>query len=254
MRRERTQPRGSYKMGDLKRTRVELDPLLFSSANRIRTPGLHLTDVVKDLLTKAGIGRKYRSAEAGGYNQEQLDKFALQGFLWEDVFSYALAHRLCGTATYIRLPEIAYNPITRHAFWIHYDDSGRLLTPVPKGYFICSPDGGRIQDEFFHSVAEFKWTTMSANMQPDTDKPEWFWQVRGYMGAISDESGYHVGRAEWHVHFCRGDYKGGSPPMYEQWEREYSVGEVEDTWSALSNHALWTVKNDPNHPWGRWLL
>lgn len=253
-------------MSKLIRRRIILDPLEFSSANTRRTPGLHLTEVVKDMLTVAGIGKKHKSAEDGGYTQEQLRKFQLQGYLWEDVVtegltdkrifwedvhSKQLMSRIIQRAEYMRLPEVAFNPKTGHAFWVEYDKDGKLLTPIPLGYYLCSPDGGRAEILRF-SLAEFKWTTKSCRMDPEKERPDWFYQAPGYLGAISAAMEQQVSRVEWHVQFPVGD-RWGCPPEYEEWEKEYSESEQGDVWSAVDAHARWRVKSDPNHPWRRWL-
>jgi hypothetical protein len=241
-------------MSQLIRRRIEIDPLMFSTANVRRTPGLHLTDVVRDMLTLSGVMKVHKSEAQGGYSADDLGRYQLQGYVWEDVFTEIVAKRLtgCTGSVYMRLPEIAFNPRTGRAFWVQYDDkTGELLTPVPCGFYICSPDGGRLEAHRF-SLAEFKWTTKSAKMDPEKDKPEWFYQVRGYLGALSAAAEQEITRVEWHVQFPVGEFW-GCPPVYEEWEREYSPGEVADTWAAVSAHAQWRVASVEEHPWRQWL-
>lgn len=239
-------------MSELIRRRVQLNPLDFSTGNTRRTPGLHLTNIIKAMLSEAGVMEKYKSEEDGGRSEEDLQQFAAEGYMWEDVFMEIVAGRILKRPGYIRLPEIAYHPRLRHAFQVEYDDrTGELLTPIPRGYVILTPDGGRIESSRF-SLVEFKRWSKSAKADPEKHRPEWFYQVRGYMGAISDLIGSEVTRVEWHVHFPVGEFW-GDRPIYEEWEREYSLQESLDTWSSLYGHAQWVVKKNPDHEWSRWL-
>lgn len=134
------------------RERLELDPLKFSTANTRRTPGVHLTDVVRDMLGKLGI------MAAGGrgntFTRADLNAFAIQGYLWEDEMTEILVNKVRSTSGaaigepgYVRFQEIATNG--REAFWVDYaEDTGMLLTTVPVGFIILSPDGGVLNEEY----------------------------------------------------------------------------------------------------------
>lgn len=240
-------------MGNLIRRRIEIDPLKFSSANTRRTPGIHLTSVIHDMLTVAGVMKKHKTEEAGGFSEAELERYQLQGYAWEDVFTEIVARRVCPLNSYFRLPEIAYSPITGRAFWVEYDPvTGELLTPIPPGYILTTPDGGVLAPNRGLGLAEIKWTTKSAKMDPERDKPEWFYQAKGYMGALAAVTGAPVSWVEWHVQFPVGEFW-GCPPVYEQWEREYSIGEVADTWDALWSHVLWRTGQAGGHEWSQYV-
>lgn len=256
-------------MAELTRRRIVIDPLEFSSSNKVRTPGLHVTEVIKDMLSVAGIGKKHKTEAEGGYSQDQLRRFQAQGYMWEDavlelidveafyedVATGVLKRRVLNRNDYMPLPEVAFNPRTGHAFWVEYDDKGELLCgPIPLGYYLCSPDGGHLELEPIHrfSLVECKRTTKSSRMLPEVEKPEWFYQVKSYLGPLRAVLAYPVNRVEFHVQFPHGDYRGDAP-IYEEWEREYSDSEVDDTWAAIDAHARWRAKSVVDHPWRRWL-
>jgi hypothetical protein len=135
----------------IRRTRITLDPLAFSSANTRRTPGVHLTDIVRDMLQLIGLARPRNDAQ---WPREKLDGMAVQGYLWEDAMTETLVGRVqrsSGAAIgkreqYVRLPEIACDG--QRAFCIEYDEhTGQPLTPVPPEFVIMSPDGAILRDE-----------------------------------------------------------------------------------------------------------
>jgi hypothetical protein len=234
----------------IRRARIQLDPLAFSSANLHRTPGVHLTDVVRDMLATIGIGKRPNT-----FTREQLDAFALQGYLWEDALTETLVGRIkrsdglaIDKPDYVRLPEIACNG--QRAFFVEYNDkTNELLTPIPQGYIICSPDGGIIYPNAVN-LLECKWTTKSVPQWSDNEqaradilnkwlgehRPDWMWQAPCYLTPLR-LCGWPVDTVEWHVQFPCGDYR-GSGVIYEEWVRRYSVQEIGDKWSAVYGHAL----------------
>lgn len=251
------------------RERIELDPLAFSTANTRRTPGTHLTDVVRDMLGKLGINK----ARGNTFTGAQLNAYALQGFLWEDAMSETLVNRVrssngaaIGLANhYVRLPEIATDG--REAFCVEYSTAtpatpSVLLTPIPPTFIVMTPDGG-VLNQGVH-LLECKWTTKGvpkwdddAQVRSDilskwlgANRPDWLWQVPCYLRGLSLALGYEVNTAQWHLQFACGDWcvklvsddEGRmiplSPvPAYERWTREYSAQEVTDKWDAVYGHA-----------------
>lgn len=243
-------------MGKLIRHRIELDPREFSFGNDHRTPGIHLTDIVRDMLAQAGISKQYKTEAEGGFSEAQLGAFALQGFLWEEVFSREIARIvLRRNSEYIRLGEIAC-PMTSAdgaAFLVQYDRAGNLETPIPARHILLTIDALRAELVGRISLAEFKWALKSARMDPEIEKPEWFWQARGYLYGVGELLGHPIERVEWNVQFPRGEYRGGEPPIYELWERDYSPGEVRDCWESLAGHVNARVEADPSHRWGEYV-
>jgi len=244
-------------MGELKRTRVALSPEMFSFGNEHRTPGIHLTDIVHDMLEQAGIAKKYKLEAEGGFTQADLDAFALQGFLWEEVFSDQIATIvLKRNNQYVRIGEIAC-PMTSddgQAFIVEYDAKGNLLTPIPPRHIIMTVDALRIEPAPNNrvSLAEFKWTTKSAKMNPEDSRPDWFYQVKGYLKGVKELLGRRIERVEWHVQFACGE-RWGTAPIYAPWEREYSERDIEDCWESLVGHTERRVLDDPAHRWAQYL-
>jgi len=248
------------------RERLELDPQKFATANLRRTPGVHLTDVVRDMLGSLGI------MAAGGrgntFTKADLAAFALQGFLWEDEMTETLVNKVRSTSgaaigepNYVRFPEIATDG--REAFWVEYDeDTGVLLTPIPPTFIVMSPDGGVLEEVL--ALLECK-RTAKAPPQWDADpqtrldllskwlaanRPDWMWQTPCYLRGLSLVLGQEIDTVQHHCQFCVGDWRVKvvsdeegrvvplSPvPIYEKWTRKYSAGEVADRWDAVYGHA-----------------
>jgi hypothetical protein len=246
-------------MSDLIRRRIDLDPLLFSTGNTHRTPGVHSTDVLRDLLTAASLMKDYSKIGTGGRSREDLDKYSAQGFLWEDIYCEKIAERMrdhwtgaTRASQYVRFGEIACpaTPDEGPTFIVEYDGAA-LVTPIPPRYVVLSPDGIRIFPDGSVALAEFKWTTKSGKMNPETEKREWFYQVKSYLYALTQLLGSPITRVEWHVQFAAGDYQ-GTPPVYEEWEKEFSVAESRDTWTMMISHVDERVRKDPEHKWAQY--
>lgn len=221
-------------MTELIRRRVILDPMAFSSANNVRTPGCHLTNAIKAMLETIGITKRNNS-----FNEQQLNDFALQGYLWEDAMTETLRNRVrrtdgaaIGVEGYIHLPEISTNG--KEAFWVEYNGD-ELITPIPADHIVMSPDGMLLSDH--PKLLEIKWTTKSVNMTPEKDRADWFYQVPCYMMGLSLAYGQEITDVEWHVQFPCGDYR-GSGVIYEQWEKSYSWQEVQDRWDVVYGYAV----------------
>lgn len=228
-------------LGGLLRERIQLDPEAWSFAAHKRTPGLHLSEIVKDIMTVSGEGKVMK----GEWTQEQFNAFILQGYLWEEIFTDQVQRQL--QASYMRVPEIAvsldmHNP---HAFWIEFG-----VTPVPKGYVIMSPDGIRSDIAPVRGL-EMKWTTKSVNMRPERDRPDWFYMAPGYLYGLSLAMQLEITWMEWHIQFPCGDYQ-GSGPIYERWMRQYSVPEQRDLWSLVSGHVADRISSNPQHAWSQY--
>lgn len=241
-------------MSKLTRERLELDPKQFSTANVRRTPGLHLTPVIKEMLV-ALMGEYKKNAAFG---EKELNAAALQGFLWEDVVTETLKNRVrrssgsaigIDPATFVRLPEIATDG--ERAFFVDYDEhTNELITPIPDDYIVMSPDGGILGNDGLR-LLEVKWLMKSATMTPERDRPDWLWQVPCYMRGLSLAYGEPVNIAEWHVQFSCGEYRVrvisdsegriipiSAGPIYERWTRPYSQQEQADRFGAVYQFAV----------------
>lgn len=235
-------------MSALVRVQRHLDPLLFSSANQRRTPGLHLTDIIRDIQLSAGVDRNKNN-----FSELQLKAFQLQGYLWEDVYTEKLRDRLAGGAfgDYVRMGEVAFNG--ERAFFVAYSEQdGKLLTPIPPGYVLMSPDGLRLDGEVM-PLLEMKWTTKSSNMNPEKEKPEWFHQARCYCLALSAALGVRITAVELDVFFAAGNYM-GSGPVFEEMSKEFHNEEIVASWEMCVGHVKLKVAEQPEHPWAKYWL
>jgi hypothetical protein len=217
------------------------------SANQRRTPGLHLTDIIGDIMLHTlGIDRRN-----GAFTEEHLAGFQLQGYLWEDVImTGALRIKLQETGgrafnipDYAKCPEIALSLDGAAAFFIDPD-----APPTPEellGYIIMSPDGVGLEP---WRGLEVKWTTTSVNKEP---KREWFYQALGYLKGVGAAFGVRPYDVEWHVQYACGDYR-GSGVIYEKWERSYTASEIDENWAMLAQHARDRAA-EPEHPWKEWI-
>lgn len=252
-------------MPDLIRTRLQIDPRAFAShANQTRTPGIHLTEILHDLeFVKNGMRSIY---EGNGFTDSDLDDFALQGFLWEDVVTRALVNKVretggaaIGAADYESVPELALHIDCTYAFRL--DDEFKDLPQEVQAALVhdcilMTPDGLRRDPR---RLLECKWTTKSANFNPeaagDKGKRIWFHQVKGYLLGLSVLLREFIGDVEWHVQFPRGTYRGDEPPIYERWDKQYERDEIMATWSMVVQHLRWRTSaegGDP-HNWGQHL-
>lgn len=243
---------------DFTRTRIELDPVKFAaSANARRTPGVHLTDVLRDIENVLGGGE---TRTDGTFARADLDRYALQGYLWEWAMTETLVDRVRATEgaaieiadSYIRQPEIAISlSDLSHAFYIDHDLPTEIIAELTSGYVLCSPDGGC---QYANRIAllECKWTTKSANMNPQRDKQLWFKQAPAYLLPMSIARGERILDVEWHVQMAVGS-RWGEPPVYERWDKHYEPAEVMQVWAPIRPHIEWRIANGDPHGWGRYI-
>lgn len=242
-------------MSELLRIDLELDPAWWTTANTHRTPGLHLTDIIRDYSALLHHGPE------SGQPQRPQDlararAFWIQGYLWEDAMTETLRNRVrrtdgiaIGAEDYVRLQEIAVRTDGREAFFVEYDEvTGKLLTPIPKGFVLMTPDGCRLQPL---RLLELKWTTKSVAMNPETDRRDWFVQASCYLLGLSHALGEEVSEVEWHVQFPCGDWR-GSGVRYQRWEKQFAWQQIVDKWDSLMNFVQQRA-GEPGHPWRDWL-
>ena len=112
-----------------------------------RTPGLHLTDIIKDILLALSLGAKY---DKNADPRLQFEK----GYLWEVVLSRALGEKFAQHPGEMELDGI-----------------------------ICSPDGISWNDAGSIIVEESKCTAKSSKRSPD-ENIAWMMQVKGYCKVV----------------------------------------------------------------------
>lgn len=240
---------------ELQRNRIILDADKFAGeANSTRTPGLHLTDVLRDIETM--LGRGYKVGPGAQFDKEDLSQFALQGYLWEDCMTETLRRKVSTTngaaldlGDYERLPEMAVKLDGSSAFWVNSELDPAILASITRGHLLMSPDGRRMDPL---RLLECKWTTKSANMKPEIVKRIWFEQVKNYLFGMSLIYGRLIDTVEWHVQFAVGS-RWGEPPIYEQWIKRYEPTEIYGAWNTGIQHVQHRVSSQPEHPWRQWV-
>lgn len=247
---------------ELRRRRIKLDPAGFAGeANAKRTPGIHLTDVLRDI--DGVLGRLKKNS----FSADDLDAFALEGYLWEWEMTETLVSRVMETdgsaldlSDYQKLPEIAVRFDGSAAFEIDYQLDAEIRQAITKGCLIMSPDGARSNPD---RLWECKRSRKSPRFDPDSQrdgKPQWFHQAKVNLLGLSMIRGKFIGSVEWHVSFPWGEQR-HEPPVYEIWERDYDQAEISQSWAMVGRHVEWRVKGDAAtgggtdpHGWGKYLL
>lgn len=162
-----------------------------------RSSGVHLSDIYSDLEDTI------RKTTREPMEERELAFYRAGGFLWERVFSYAMAESF-RTGTIVRPGEYMVEGITG------------------------SPDNIRTD---LWRVVETKCTWRSMQKLERLEKNFWIWlvQMKGYCRLVGTTE------AELYAFFVMGDYKGSGPQgkaLLFQW----SQYEIEENWQMLKNH------------------
>ena len=165
-----------------------------------RSPGLHLTDIIRDMAATAGIGKD------SGFNEESLDWFAGPGHLWERVWDRAHQEAV---------------------------DSGDLVSP---GEFTVdgitgTPD--RI-DWSRPAIQEFKVRWKSAHKFESLEKEFWaeVTQTKGYCYMTQ------ILEADLIAFFVAGNWRPPVPEVRGV-NMKFTELELEETWDQIKGHARW---------------
>jgi hypothetical protein len=167
-----------------------------------RSPGLHLSDIIRSLLHQIDpktYPERYRP-DLASLDASTLIRFEA-GFLFERLFGVAMAERLASRFTN---GEVA------------------VQREVTRDDIIMTPD---IYDGL--AVTDTKLTWKSSRGAPSDRKfAAWWWQLKSYCHAY----GTHIGRLE--VLFVNGDYR-GSGPQWLAWEAQFSEDELQANWRMV---------------------
>lgn len=170
----------------------------------VRSAGVHLSQIYMDIENTL--------APREEMEQTQLSAYRAAGFLWEYVFSQAMAASM-ESDTLVRPGEVEMDGI------------------------IGSPDLYNVQNG---KVADTKATWKSARKLENLEKFFWSWlmQIKGYCWMMG------VQEAEVYIFCVNGDYKPPAPKAY-QIDLKFSVHELRQNWDMIKNHARsrgWKVK------------
>jgi len=202
---------------------IPFDPSIISlSAERHnrRSPGIHLSTIIRDRLITAGIQRYSSSSKVQTTDEKHLT--FEKGYLWESMVQ-----------EYINTPEwgrIEWDFFaTRHLHQAINDSiqlsGGHITRPGEQqmdGIYL-TPDAINIRT---FSVEEWKATAIRAkNLNIPERKPEWLWQAASYARKFG------LTRAiirVWH--------HADTPPSVQQVVVDWTEEEIESNWKSLLEH------------------
>lgn len=185
-----------------------------------RSPGIHVSDVLRELLV--AIGRYEERAEGEMPNETMWDL----GFAWEDVLGRVLADRMAGAENEQRLPQME---LERDG--IYGSPDGVLMNGLARK----GMDGTILlhQEEIF--IEETKLTWMSSRNSLDSPKLlPYVLQGKTYCAM----AGCNVVRIR--AFFVNGDYSyttKGPNPIPREWYVRFNDRELEEWWVGFLRHA-----------------
>lgn len=187
------------KLLELKEMELSIDmfPRRKDGEDPVRSKGVHLTDIIKDLMEVSGISKTVSGTMWGN---DELELAAQTGFIWEDFLSMVLKDRLpC------RIGEVELDGI------------------------IMSPDGIEFDNNEEVVLSEYK-LVWSSSRRPPTDNWKWMSQIKGYC------KGLNLVKVNMYILYLNGDWK-PPMPQYKGFQIEFTPLEIQENWEMLLNHA-----------------
>ena len=186
---------------------VEDSAVFFQARQQERTPGLHLSDILKRIMVERDPERF----------SSPLELMRLEvGFTWEQIIETALANRLPNLT---RIGEI--------------ESDGILMTPDA-----LDPNGGHngVLEEW-----KATWKTASDKQNEKIFEDAWYWfmQAKAYARRVGTR------RIRVRVFYINGDYGKGQykdgkrPPLLPQvwrYEVECTQRELDDNWRSILSY------------------
>lgn len=167
----------------------------------VRSPGLHLSPLIKELDEAAHGEKRYPETD-----ELTRQAYFSVGFMWEQILSTVLS------ATALRKA------------------AGQLVRPgeVTLDGIAMSPDAIDLTD---YVLEEYKATWLSCKHPIDGTK-FWHWmvQIKAYCKALGTRT------ARLRVFYVAGDWR-GSGPQVRGWTLEFTERELEENWAMITNHA-----------------
>lgn len=193
-----------------------------------RSPGLHLSTILRDLALRTGIlDSKYEV-------QEDMDDNVIVhcGMAWEDYIAKNLH------------PDLEYHPGELNL-------DGIAMSPDAIGIVDNEDYADRMGVELDSWIlSEFKFTRKSSRdfkelLRLKSPKVRlWLWQIMAYRYALNKicEPGTECYIAKLHVLFVSGNYKWDdkdpeSKPTYRIFILEFEPEELESNWAVIKSHA-----------------
>lgn len=178
-----------------------------------RSPGVHLSEVIRDLALRGGIlDKKFANDDI----EDHPERIAL-GLAWEEWVSK-------------QHPEICFHPGE-----VMVDGISMSVDGVSVG-----SDELSIFGQEGTALHEIKLTWKSAR-KPIDEQWMWITQVKGYLHGLSFMQKTKVRRAYLHPFYVNGNYSRspGDPlggPKYMIYGMEFSDLEIAENWSMLTSH------------------
>ena len=171
--------------------------------DRFRSPGLHLSTIIRDIQKDAG-----RMPDRPDIDPNDLEHFAAVGFLWERVLVNALTEMEIqnGAPHVVRVPEL-------------FKD-GIYLTPDAALLHLRA--GKTTLEEW-----KCKWESSRKGID---DKEEWMMQIMGYCYVLGLDEAY------LRVLYVNGNWK---PPIprTRQYNITFTQRDLVENWQRILNHA-----------------
>ena len=188
----------------------------------LRSPGVHLSHITKDMLITAGV-KRFRESKKGAEEAAKEQHYTFeQGFLWERLVT-----------DYIQTPYYQaqeWDWYVKRGLTQLVDDAiqgsgGTILRPgeVVMDGIAMTPDA--INQRLFH-LEEWKSTSIrSDGFDIAKRRVEWLWQVAAYARY------FNMTRAIIRVWFY-----GEFPPTVKNFVIEFSTADIEENWTNILNH------------------
>lgn len=184
-----------------------------------RTPGIHLSGIIRVLAIKHGVLKDNAPEEDLSFVIENTPPGVactsphimriVAGFAWEN---------WCATHVTQLLSTVGHTLIHQ---------PGELM----KDGVIMSPDGIELSplEIILH---EFK-LTWTSSAKPVQSRIMWLWQTMGYLIGLSDKFGQRCTKVVLHPYYVNGDYRENRHPVYLPVMLEFEWAEIEKNWELM---------------------
>lgn len=196
-------------------------------AMSVRSDGLHLGSILADLALALDIQPLKRKGDADAFTEEDLEGFAVVGFLWEWVFerAYAAASQQALAISALNLPRLGQSgELQRRGIIIPGE---QLLDGI-----YMTPDGLNVEVRP-RALEEYKATWISATADIRLRKPRWIWQMKAYCWVLG------VNHANLRVLFVNGRYERGGRmgvPVARTYRFRFTDQDLEENWGMITGH------------------
>jgi hypothetical protein len=182
---------------------VILDSTEWSHESHIRTPGLHLTDVIRSYMRNV----KGVSKERDDLDQQDLEAYRTCGFLFE----WAMYERVLAKRNIERLGEFELDGIVMTPDAVDMTEAVTIETKMTWRSMPTRKNGKDIEGDF----------------------EEWWMQIMAACKALN------LRQAELWVMWANGGYGADRKPKLRMWRAEFEQADLDRNWRRIVNHAKW---------------